>query len=437
MVQIKNLHRINLFLYAILMALAISSTSASVKYNDFWNYSRSTNYDGTAWGGYNLSTYANGLSTYSDCICWDWCDSGEPDSTVSIWENCYCLDMLKELSCESYSPIVSNVCGSEDCTTAFLESYHPINTDVSGSRWMCSVDIREFRDCDNSSGQKAIVDQSSWPYFVIYPKKSLCYGMDVDTLGKYDSSNWWSYDQERDCDNSYTRCDTNSVHTHHDNQEISTGTGAIPDPCNTKDGSTSNYACNIDANCYSGNCDGGSSAYAGHCDFDGSDSFYADLNIYNNTCGGSGYYVGYYVALVNTTCTAAMGSNNYTCDYDLANNGGESSLYSASNYCKKKEYVNCSVSSECWNDNGGYDCMGTIVKICTTGENGKNCYGNDNLQCDSGRCDTTCQAKLANNVSCDENSDCTTNICCGGTCASNCTPDIDVNPSSLTFNLRG
>jgi hypothetical protein len=421
--------------FGILIVLSVYA-SAGVNYYDLWTYSHSTNYDMTTWGGYNLSTYASGFSQNADCICWDWCDGGESDNTVYIWENCYCSDWTKELSCESYSNIVSNVCGSGSCSSYLLEANHPIGTGSSGNRWTCSVDMREFRDCDNNAGQQATIDYSSWPYFVIYPKKSLCYNNNVDTLGKYSDTDWWFYDSDRDCDSAYTRCDADSSHNHHDNQEVYTASGQIPDPCSTKDGSTSYYKCSEDEDCYSENCGGGASTYTGYCDSDGSDSFYVNLNLYNNTCGGAGYYAGYYIGWTDTNCSIAMSNIDYICDYDLANNGGSKSTYNPSNYCKKKEYSSCSVSADCWNDNGGYDCMGTTGnKICTTGENGKSCYNEDDSQCDSVRCDSTCQAKLANGNSCNENSDCTSSTCCGGTCSSLCLPDIDIYPSLLIFNI--
>ena len=59
---------------------------------------------------------------------------------------------------------------------------------------------------------------------------------------------------------------------------------------------------------------------------------------------------------------------------------------------------------------------GVDNKICTIGANGKNCYNDDDLQCDSLRCDVTCQNRLDDGGTCDENSDCVNSTCSGGIC---------------------
>jgi hypothetical protein len=409
-------------LFCIILSFAVT---AFVNYEDAWTESYSGEFDGVVWGSFTLVTFASNIDD-AECICYDWCDDGSNDDYAS-WDHCFCLNEYNKLACRNYSSVVSNVCTQGNCVAPqlYLESDHNITTGNSGDRWTCKVDIREFIDCNDNYGQQDTIDHDMVPYFVIYPKKYNCSGQYFDTLGRYGSSNeWYIYDEERACSSAYTQCDTNADHTHHDNQEVTSPKGTIPDPCSTKDGSTAYYACNANADCYSGNCGGARNTYLGHCDSDGSNGFTVNRKIYEKSCGGAGYNSNTNNNWTYTTCSTAMSSSSYVCDSGLADYGGEYSSYLASNYCRLKEYANCTSNSSCWNDDGGYDCRGGTNKICTTGSNGKNCYNEDDAQCISGRCDTTCQAKLNNSESCNENSDCISNKCCGGTCSDSCSSHV-------------
>ncbi|MBI4043231.1 MAG: hypothetical protein HY393_00300 [Candidatus Diapherotrites archaeon] len=177
--------------------------------------------------------------------------------------------------------------------------------------------------------------------------------------------------------------------------------------------------------CTSNVCGGAHNEYYIHCNTDGSGTVYANIDSYVNACGGNGTYSSTNYDGQSGSCSAGT-----VCDADLAY---WTSSFTTSQICKKSQYSNCSSSSECWNDNDGIDCMGsTGNKICTYGNNGNQCFNNDDLQCDSGRCDSgTCQAKQPDGSSCDEPSDCTANACTAGICGTgtpnggSCTKDVE------------
>ncbi len=195
--------------------------------------------------------------------------------------------------------------------------------------------------------------------------------------------------------------------TDRDEIDDNTGQELIPFPCAIKEGIYEENQCSINNDCISRNCGGGGQTTSSQCTSDGSQTYQVNSDLYRDACGGTGWLD--VLMATSGNCSEDL-NNNYVCDSGLSGT-------SPADFCRIKEYSSCSLDSDCWNDNGGYDCLGLSGnKICTTGANGKQCFNNDNAQCDSYRCDSTCQAKLASGQSCDENSDCTNGLCSGGTC---------------------
>src|SRR3989338_4706971 len=112
---------------------------------------------------------------------------------------------------------------------------------------------------------------------------------------------------------------------------------------------------------------------------------------------------------ISTSCVVTNGTG-FVCDIDedldvvLSGTPPSPFRVSLNNTCTR--------NSTCWNSNGGNWC--SSVSKCTNGNNGYLC-GLD-IDCDSGRCDSTCMSKLADGQVCDENSDCTNSNCISGVC---------------------
>ncbi|MBI2576238.1 putative metal-binding motif-containing protein [Candidatus Woesearchaeota archaeon] len=179
------------------------------------------------------------------------------------------------------------------------------------------------------------------------------------------------------------------------------------------DGTTSSEKCDCAAECSSGNCGGGSDPYYNfHCTDadDGSDTYWYYYEDRRNSCGGGGYI--YDNSLGEGICTdEEVGCTDCICDEDH----DDAEVDGYSDPCRKKIGAGCAATSDCWNDrDGDGDNWCNSLDKCTDGANGRNC-GEDN-DCSSGRCDSTCKARLANWKSCDEDSDCISDDCTGSLC---------------------
>ena len=147
-----------------LLSLYCVYSATSLKYTDDWDYNGGTTTDAAAWGGYSLEVYADDVNSYADCICWDWEDDG-------TWDQCDCEDTTKRDDCKYYST-VNNLCNSGKCyINSNLEDEHTVETGNNGDSWSLDIDIREFRDCDNSNSMRGYYDYGSRTYWIIYPKK--------------------------------------------------------------------------------------------------------------------------------------------------------------------------------------------------------------------------------------------------------------------------
>lgn len=427
----------------LLILLSLPTHAQSLAYSDNWSSNNGSSSDGVSWGGYSLGATATNIPTNSDCLCWDWNDNASDDNLIANWENCYCKTGTAQTQCMAISTLVTSVCNAGNCAVQSLSANHPINTGSSGQAWSNSLDIREYRDCDNSSGQQGAynwLDQDGNPYFVVYPKQYDCDNQSstvYDFEGTFASGSNVNIAIDISCP-AYKACDESDAHTNHDDVLITNPTASIPSPCSTVDGLQNENECSSWAACLSGVCSGARTYHTNFCFADQSVGF-SNLQVpFTNTCGGSGHQEddsgGSY------QCNLQLGSG-YVCDADL-----DALQYlndmNAPAFCKKNVYTSCSTNSNCWNDNGGIDCMGSSGnKVCTYGNNGDSCFNNDNAQCDSNRCDGTCQARLADGNSCDEASDCTANACTTGFCGtgsgsgSSCTLDTDCASQLCVANV--
>lgn len=242
------------FVLSILIILVPPLYAATVEYTDTWDYNEGTTTDATVWGGYGLDVYADAVNSYADCMCWDWCDDGSDDDTGwSDWDQCDCESTQKRDDCKTYSSWVNSICNEGNCyINPNLEDDHTIGTGSSGDRWKCGVDIRGYRDCDNSSGQRGIYNhagQSGRPYWVIYGHQYDCDsdpGPSTDPDYEGDFSSWLNIKSNTGMCSASEECDEN-----HDQVVSYTASATPSDPCRTKNW----YSCSSDDDCISDKCE--------------------------------------------------------------------------------------------------------------------------------------------------------------------------------------
>jgi hypothetical protein len=172
-------------------------------------------------------------------------------------------------------------------------------------------------------------------------------------------------------------------------------------------------ACNTGSECQSGVCGGAHVDYKIHCNTDGSSTAYGDQRVYVNTCGGAGT-----LDHTNFDFTSGTCSTNKVCDADLWH---YNSTFTTSQICKTSIPNFCSVSPDCWNDNGGVDCKGSSSKICTYGNNGDYCT--ENAQCNSNQCiSNQCSTGIPNGYACSTDSQCASGFCVANVCSASHNP---------------
>ncbi|MBS3080802.1 hypothetical protein J4221_04995, partial [Candidatus Pacearchaeota archaeon] len=399
----------------------VSSQSISVNIRDNYNFDDSSNEDHVIFEGYSFSIQAKDIdySLDPDLVCFNWDKFG---GTNSYSDNIgFYMDKCTYDSSTSRDQCISlwdiNLSTSNmtiDFETIFL---NPIITFNDHGDF---VQAQLYDDCDSSSAPSANLAFDQF-YSVIEKRQYYCPREGDDSFyvrGRYydrqtGRSKWINYDS-KSCSfiyNTYYGCAINR-----DEIDDITGRTILSDPCAIKDSNEEGNACKTDSECISQNCDGERLEFTFNCG-DGSDNYNSLSSIYRNSCGGGGWLD---LSLSESlTCSSQLGNDNYVCDADLTPIARQVDgvLIDPREFCRLKEYVSCTNSSECWNNNGGYNCIGTSGnKICTTGDNGKTCFNNNDLQCDSLRCDSTCQARLNDGLACDENSDCINGMCSGGIC---------------------
>src|SRR3989344_4291601 len=344
-------------------------------------------------------------------------DFSNPNCDESpTYTECFAANHQDFDDCKAYDSWLNGMGYTTDSTpaTQLMDVSPAINT---------CVDARYYKNCDGSGGGN-LYGVTQKQYLVFSQRKYDCdsgspswYTYDAEG---YISGGDYDYNDEVSCP-TYKKCSEDD-----DDSYVTTYDGTITNPCRTDDGTTGNYACNINSDCWSNNCGGNQFKYKSRCDFDGSIDVYGSQKDWDDSCGGQGYVAQDWIELYSAECTEAeMGGSGYVCDSD--HDEIESSTLFSPSPCRKDIGTSCSVTTDCWNDDGGNWC--NTISECTDGANGRNC-GLDS-DCDSGRCDSTCMAKLADGLSCDENSDCINNNCisgfCGGPTSQLCNGTIEVN----------
>lgn len=388
------------FSTVVLLSLPVSAISLNLEDNYLYGWGSYsdriafTNYE------YDSQVYGIDYSHEPNLACFDWDNDGDIDFDYCVYE----FGFLKDDCTDEYLSLLSSAT-FEQVPYLQKELKDVIDTSTRSDGFVYS---EVFYDCDNSQGDRDR-DPAGNGYWVVRPRENLCVNGGDDSfyiLGAYDSNSWI---QIYDYSCSEHKGDAYACYEVDDPEEDLTGTTYLKPVCALLDGSTYEFACDDDEDCISFDCSGKRKDVLSQCSSDGLDDFLITEANYEDTCGGEGYSNS---QVFNPYSCSDYFGGNYVCDADLDGNG----ITEPSDFCKIKEYSACSLSADCWNHNAGYDCLGGSNKICTTGANGKSCFNNNDLQCDSGRCDATCQNKLVNGASCDENSDCINGQCSGGIC---------------------
>ncbi|MFH1328933.1 MAG: hypothetical protein ABIH76_08880 [Candidatus Bathyarchaeota archaeon] len=379
----------------------------------------------------------------ADFICYDWDDD-------SNYDNCYYDSNgcggggCDEDSCDYYS-IPSNMNDSwkagcnidggsgacrigEDVPSRICSSCDGIDTSTEQRTY---IDAAIYYDCDNSETNRHVDSLANDDFFAVYPKKYDCdsdAGENSDDKsgtafydfeGDYSPSgaSWVNIKSDASCP--FNRlCDPDYSHTYHDDTEYTSATASMDHPCTLDDGTSSSFSCDSDDDCYSDNC-GQVDEWLISCFYDRSDDWNRTLFNKADSCGGQGY-------LIDTSseikyCSTYLG-NDYVCDTDL--DGTFPNSYDLNDFCKKDIGKPCSQNSDCWNDNGGYDCIGGYCADCgdsycsNPGETPSNC-ASDCCSADctdiygEGQGSGTCFSACDNYNGCDFNSTAAKTACAG------------------------
>ena len=189
------------------------------------------------------------------------------------------------------------------------------NMPVTSAITTCA-DARYYKNCDGTgSGNLYGVTQKR--YYVFSKRKFDCDAgspswYTYDAEGGIGSSDY-DYNDEISCP-TYRKCSEDD-----DDDYVFTYNGAIPDVCRLDDGSTSNYACSADSECWSNDCSGAISYVRFQCLYDGSNDIDRDIKSLANTCGGSGYITDDWGSGVidRYYCTDGdLGGTGYVCDVE-------------------------------------------------------------------------------------------------------------------------
>ncbi|MBS3098775.1 hypothetical protein J4462_01035 [Candidatus Pacearchaeota archaeon] len=413
-----------LFSFIIIFIILLSPIGEAqfLDIDDTYNFDDTSFHDLVAFEDYDFDFQVGSIDSGADMVCFNWDLYGGTDAYEDDGEDsadfCVYTSTTTRNACISCYGITVPLGDMEQKSSLTSEVHNQVcdgcDFDTS-DRYGDYAEALIYHDCSVCSLQtKILVDA---PYFVIRPREYLCYEdednefiLHGDFPDRENNNNfeWVEYDNgEKVCSDIYNSnnyaCDTDN-----DQVQDNSGVSTLANPCALVEG----VVCSLSSQCISDICDGHDVVLNTECDSDGSQDYSVYLNQYDNSCGGEGLLD--FQSLEADSCNSQVGVY-YVCDSDLTGND-QPLTTEPEDFCRLNEYASCTSNSQCWNDNGGYDCMGSSSKICTTGANGKSCFGNDDLQCDSGRCDSTCQARLTDGQSCDENSDCINGICSGGIC---------------------
>ncbi|MEK6970162.1 MAG: carboxypeptidase-like regulatory domain-containing protein [archaeon] len=426
-----------------LLAFASFASAGTIEYYDNWYTEGGTDNDTYVYADKDIFVTPQSINSQADCLCWDWCDSGTTsDETIANWDHCYCKSSTAQTQCMGASTLVNDLCSNGKCSIESLATYHDIDdtSTVNGDGWSCNMDVREYIACGSATPSVSNwLGQLGDPYYVFYPKKFDC-DIESGSTQVYDAEGHyynWLDDAvyERDYVSNISCPVNKACNFTKDDVWVYTASGSIPNPCSIVDGTGPGNICSSDSECLSGDCGGEKTLNTPSCDSDGSIGVGIFQEYFQKTCGGDGYNYddGGYTAL----CTSLMGASNFVCDEGLDDQTYIDTLM-PSDFCKKALNTSCSVSADCWNDNGGVDCKGTPA-ICTTGNEGSLC--SSTTQCDSGLTCTggVCSAGGGVGDECTLDSDCQSDICVytsasSGSCQSSHTPTVDITDSWIESN---
>lgn len=362
--------------------------AVNIDYDDDWDVNEGTEDDAFVWGGGFIDVGLNSLTSNADIVCWDWTDNG-------YFNHCYFENSVDMYECDDDYTLPGED-GQQHSPSYYYDGHcqlgdgwcdHTMETGYAGENWDNDVDAIYFEDCDGAATYTNVDEET---FYVVDRHMYDCdNGVSIDYDYEAYHSAWQNVDADISCGDVTLDCDENHDGDADGDNNVWTETGIPDDPCRILDG----YTCNNDDECISDDCDGEGIFYNPVCDYDGSIDYTLETEIYTDTCGGDGDLQTY----VETTyaCTLYLGSG-YICDSDLDETGD----FDYSDFCKKDVGETCNYNSDCWNDNGGYDCNNGYCSKCGDG------------LCSNGE---------------DYNS-----------CPDDCPlgdPDIDVDPNSLTFNI--
>jgi hypothetical protein len=290
-----------------------------------------------------------------DVECWDW-------SNDNNWEHCFARSSQALSDCRSASSWLDNLCDTEAECVGSGVGEHVMETDVTVYH---DIDARYYYKCD-SSYQWVDFTASNYPYYIINPKKFDCDGCDwytescpdYDLEGDYNSAGttWKDIKANIDCVGDKV-CDEN-----HDDNEISSMSTYIPDPCRLDLGDS----CSTDDECASDICNDDWD-WCGDCE-DDNDCTDPDLpSCYYAICNCVDY---------PSQCDSCVDyANGYSCDCD----GECESNNCVSGTCYPATETSCTDSSD--NDmDGSTDCDDSDCEG-ETGPNGKICCNDGAYDC--------------------------------------------------------
>lgn len=324
--------------------------NAEVDYDD--NYDTDGNLDdGVAWIDDGLQVRLESQTYSEDVVCYDW----DYDGTM---DKCYGCSSTDLSNCRSDSSVLDGWCNGD--TTCYTTGCSTEKTLTNNYVHRHRVDVRYYSDC-TGTGSYSWWDVDPEYHTVVNRKRILCYSSGSDNFyieARYETGPDEYYTVEsHDCE-SYELCDTD-----HDNVYTTTETYdlvGLYNPCRIVEGSGANNQCDDYEDCYDDAiCDGAQTVYTVTCDLDGGDGFHREVDQYSDTCGGSGY--NYDSSEDDPDCSDFL-TPAYVCDADL--DGVFYDSFNILDFCKKGPHQSCSVDSDCWNDNGGYDCIGGSCEKC-------------------------------------------------------------------------
>lgn len=330
-----------------------TDSSAEVDYDDNYDTDKDQD-DGVAWINDGLQVRLETEAHSKDVVCYDFDDNGS-------YEKCYGCSANDLSNCRSDSSVLDGWCnGDTTCYDDYCNSEITLLDDYIHRH---KADVRYYSDC-TGTGSYDWWDIDAAYHTVVDRKKTYCHSPGSDhfhILGRYNSSaSPWLYHEiePHNCE-SWELCDDD-----HDNVYSETETYDLVgnyNPCRTVEGTGANNQCSDYEDCYNdAACGGARNEIKPTCNFtNGSNDYTQHVKDYRKSCGGSGHLYG--ETDTGHTCTQYLGSG-YVCDSDL----DESTYINVSQpdeFCKKAPGESCSLDSDCWNDNGGYDCYGSVCTL--------------------------------------------------------------------------